>query len=519
MQNILVVEDDIDIQEILNNYLTDAGYKVIIASDGVAGIAKFNSEIDLVLLDIMLPKIDGYGVCEVIRQKSKVPIIMLTALSDEENQLRGFEQQIDDYIPKPFSPKILLCKIAAILRRGLQDNIDDEYGNTLYPSNVTTEQDMVTADSYVTFDGSNTTDENVVSTEKDTKAYQFSLKNGASYTLVVITDLYVVRQSTEVLLSTFPYVIVMVFILSILCALFYSRFITRPVLKLSATSKQMASLDFSGRCDETRSDELGCLAHNLNCLSDSLSHSMLELQEANAQLKTDIEKERELERQRMDFFGAASHELKTPLTVLKGHLSGMLNGVVGYENHSKYLQRSLAVTEKMEVLIRELLYISRIEKNKTSIQFANIDFAELLRTVIAELTDFISEKKLSLHINIPDRVSCPLDRAEMERAIQNILINAIRYSPDGEQVIVTVTETNTIISCSIENTGVKIPETTICHLFEPFYRVDISRNSATGGTGLGLYIVRGILENHNAEYGIKNTENGVCFWLRLPKKQ
>ena len=224
-------------------------------------------------------------------------------------------------------------------------------------------------------------------------------------------------------------------------------------------------------------------------------------------------------RMRQDFTANVSHELKTPLTVLKGHLSGMLNGVVGYENHSKYLQRSLAVTEKMEVLIRELLYISRIEKNKTSIQFANIDFAELLRTVIAELTDFISEKKLSLHINIPDRVSCPLDRAEMERAIQNILINAIRYSPDGEQVIVTVTETNTIISCSIENTGVKIPETTICHLFEPFYRVDISRNSATGGTGLGLYIVRGILENHNAEYGIKNTENGVCFWLRLPKKQ
>lgn len=122
MQNILVVEDDIDIQEILNNYLTDAGYKVIIASDGVAGIAKFNSEIDLVLLDIMLPKIDGYGVCEVIRQKSKVPIIMLTALSDEENQLRGFEQQIDDYIPKPFSPKILLCKTAAILRRRTAEN-------------------------------------------------------------------------------------------------------------------------------------------------------------------------------------------------------------------------------------------------------------------------------------------------------------------------------------------------------------------------------------------------------------
>ena len=98
MQRILVIEDDIDIQDILKNHLTDAGYEVVIAADGVAGIAKFDDTISLVLLDIMLPKIDGYGVCEVIRQKSQVPIIMLTALSDEENQLKGFEQQIDDYI-------------------------------------------------------------------------------------------------------------------------------------------------------------------------------------------------------------------------------------------------------------------------------------------------------------------------------------------------------------------------------------------------------------------------------------
>ena len=122
MQKILIVEDDIDIQDILKNHLMDAGYEVAIASDGVVGIAMFDDTIDLVLLDIMLPKIDGYGVCEVIRKRSQVPVIMLTALSDEENQLRGFEQQIDDYIPKPFSPKILLCKIAAILRRRTAEN-------------------------------------------------------------------------------------------------------------------------------------------------------------------------------------------------------------------------------------------------------------------------------------------------------------------------------------------------------------------------------------------------------------
>ena len=122
MQKILIVEDDADIQDILKNHLIDAGYEVVVASDGVAGIAMFDDTINLILLDIMLPKINGYGVCEVIRKRSQVPIVMLTALADEENQVRGFEQQIDDYIPKPFSPKILLCKIEAILRRRTTEN-------------------------------------------------------------------------------------------------------------------------------------------------------------------------------------------------------------------------------------------------------------------------------------------------------------------------------------------------------------------------------------------------------------
>ena len=120
MQKILVVEDDIDIQDILKNHLTDAGYEVVIADDGVDGIAKFDDNISLVLLDIMLPKIDGYGVCEVIRQKSQVPIIMLTALSDEENQLKGFKQQIDDYIPSPFRPKSCYARSRLFFAVGLR---------------------------------------------------------------------------------------------------------------------------------------------------------------------------------------------------------------------------------------------------------------------------------------------------------------------------------------------------------------------------------------------------------------
>ncbi len=118
MRKILVVEDDFDIQELLQNFLGEAGYEVSLAGDGIEGYAMFsNKHYDLVLLDILLPKVDGFGVCELIRKESKVPIIMLTALDSEEDQIKGLDLQVDDYITKPFSMPILLRKIAAVLRR------------------------------------------------------------------------------------------------------------------------------------------------------------------------------------------------------------------------------------------------------------------------------------------------------------------------------------------------------------------------------------------------------------------
>lgn len=118
MQRILVVEDDMDIQELLKNFLQEVGYEIVLAGDGAEALSLFSaSQFDLVLLDVMLPKIDGFVVCELIRKQSQVPIIMLTALSGEEEQIRGLDLQVDDYITKPFSMPILIRKIAAVLRR------------------------------------------------------------------------------------------------------------------------------------------------------------------------------------------------------------------------------------------------------------------------------------------------------------------------------------------------------------------------------------------------------------------
>ena len=144
MQHILIVEDDLDIQDLLRNFLQEVGYEITIASDGMEAIALFSSaHFDLILLDIMLPKIDGFTVCELIRKQSQVPIIMLTALNGEEEQIRGLDLQVDDYITKPFSMPILVRKIGAVLRRSSM--IPEQEHQTITYKNLVLDMDSYTA--------------------------------------------------------------------------------------------------------------------------------------------------------------------------------------------------------------------------------------------------------------------------------------------------------------------------------------------------------------------------------------
>lgn len=144
MAHILIVEDDLDIQDLLKNFLQEVGYKTTIASDGIEAISFFSSaHFDLVLLDIMLPKIDGFTVCELIRKQSQVPIIMLTALNGEEEQIKGLDLQVDDYITKPFSMPILIRKIAAVLRRSMM--FPDQEHQTISYKNLILDLDSYSA--------------------------------------------------------------------------------------------------------------------------------------------------------------------------------------------------------------------------------------------------------------------------------------------------------------------------------------------------------------------------------------
>ncbi len=346
------------------------------------------------------------------------------------------------------------------------------------------------------------------------KEYSFSYME-KDCSLIVIGGTKSVNQVVTTLLQILPWIIGAIVFISLLAAFFYSHYITRPIVSLSILSKKMAGMELDCRCDESRDDEIGVLASSLNELVQNLAKSLEELKVANDFLQLDIDRERELDRQRMAFFSAVSHELKTPITALQGQLDGMLQNYGSYKDRDKYLAKSLAIAQSMERTIQEIVTISRLDASDFSLGRADFDFSELVRVIAAEYIDFIEQKDMELDINISEHITVNADEKMMKKVLSNLFSNAIRHSPRGEQIVVTSFLKNGCVYFSILNTGVQIKEEAISHLYEVFYRADDSRSRRTGGSGLGLYIVKRILEQHSAQFSIQNLNDGVEFWFSL----
>lgn len=337
--------------------------------------------------------------------------------------------------------------------------------------------------------------------------YPFFYADGTFATAYIQGGTRAVNQAVDALGQVLPFLIGVVLLISMAGSFFYARFITRPIVSISRIARHMAAMDFGARWQKRRRDEIGDLGDSLNLLSDNLSNALHELEAANLALRQDIDRERELERQRMAFFSAASHELKTPITILKGQLSGMLAQVGVYQDREKYLARALEVTGRMEGLVKEILTINRIGSGGYALKVRAVDLSGLVLRQLELDQELIDQKSLALHTHITPDITVQGNEDLLAKVVDNALINAILYSPAGESIVIAVSEG----SFSIENTGVSIPEEALGQLFTPFYRVEQSRNRKSGGSGLGLYLAKSILDLHGAACLMENTENGVKF--------
>ncbi len=343
-------------------------------------------------------------------------------------------------------------------------------------------------------------------------SYYFSfLGSDDRYMLMVYGSAGQIAQLRQSFLYILPVLSVVVVGTAFAAAGIYSHLITKPVLKISRISEKMSGLHLEWKLEENRSDELGILEKSLNELSHNLSTALLKLQNANQQLAQDIEREKKIEQSGLEFFSAVSHELKTPISAIKGQLEGMLLGVGAYKNHQKYLSRSLEIVNTLEIMVQEILTVSRLETEDGKIRKEEFDGVQMILRCLDGMEDLIVKKELNVECDLPDAALICGSKMLMEKVFSNLIGNAVKYSPQGGDVFIAVKMAENQFDFSIENSGAQIPQESIPKLFEAFYRVEQSRNRKTGGSGLGLYIVQKILQQHDSSCMVRNTPAGVRF--------
>lgn len=301
------------------------------------------------------------------------------------------------------------------------------------------------------------------------------------------------------------YIIIGMIIFLLPYTYWYSKRFSKPLIMLSKQIDALSVLEFPEALKPKTSDEIGQLIRSIN----KVSHN---LEEAINKLRKDIEFEKHRDKKRRELIASLSHELKTPITTLRAVLEGMSDNVGKYRNHEEYLKKSLEYLNYMETMSKDLIDAINIESlpvDKESYSLLNIYNQSLGYT-----KNGIQAKNQNLVSNITDcKVFCNEDM--ILRVFINLLNNASKYSKEKEKIIVDSTILGNEVQISVLNTGSHIDPKDITKVFEPYYRVDKARSDKTEGSGLGLYIIKSILDGHDSKYNIQNAKDGVRFTFTL----
>ncbi len=301
---------------------------------------------------------------------------------------------------------------------------------------------------------------------------------------------------------------------------FVSGKIAKPVMELADISKKMASLDFDAKYRGKAHNEIAVLGENINKLSDSLESTISELKTANNELQKDIEHKTEIDEMRKEFLSNVSHELKTPIAIIQGYAEGLSDGVNDGDPESQKYYSDVIVDEakKMNTMVQKLLSLNQLEFGENVATMERFDILALIKAVV-ESSQILMEAK---DIDITYSQGRPLyvwgDEFMVEEVVTNYLSNAINHCSGEKKIDIKVEEKDGTVRTTVFNTGDPIPEESIDKIWTKFYKVDKARTRAYGGSGIGLSIVKAIMESMNQNYGVKNYDNGVAFWFELSSR-
>ncbi|HBT19099.1 MAG TPA: hypothetical protein DEA52_03495 [Clostridiaceae bacterium] len=332
---------------------------------------------------------------------------------------------------------------------------------------------------------------------------------------ISIGSMVPINESARTIKNFFGYVFFGGFLVVAVLSYATSVTVTKPLRKLIAAAKELATFNFSVDLPKGKKDEIGDLSSSLATLSRNLQSALEELKEKNQLLEADLQKRKQLETQRKDFIRDISHELKTPITLIEGYAEGLLDGI-NEEAQEEYLTIILDEAKNMETMVKDMLELTYTESEAFTLHLEKVHLSKLVQKSVEPFLDYHGQK-LTFHMEMEKEVWVMVDVVKFTTVLRNILKNAISYTDLTEEASLKITlkEAPGQMVLSFLNSPAHMPEEDLEKVWIQFYKRDASRNRKAGSSGLGLSIVRNILEKHELNFDLKNHGNGVLFEIRF----
>lgn len=341
-----------------------------------------------------------------------------------------------------------------------------------------------------------------------------TLKNGCYF--LIRSPLESIRESASISNSFYFFVGFVIIIISGLVIWLVTKSITKPISELTELSKRMSDLDFDARYRSHAGNEIDMLGDNFNRMSSQLEKTISELKGANNELQKDIENKIRIDQMRQEFLNNVSHELKTPIALIQGYAEGLRENISeDPESREFYCDVIIDESAKMNKLVKNLLTLNQLESGKDAAVMERFDIVSVIRGVVQSMNIMIQQKEANVIFEADAPIYVWADEFKIEEVVTNYTSNALNHLSGEKQIEIKTVPFDGRVRVSVFNTGSPIPEEDIPKLWNKFYKVDKARTREYGGSGIGLSIVKAIIEGLNQEYGVQNYDNGVEFWFTL----
>ncbi|MBD5444923.1 MAG: two-component sensor histidine kinase [Lachnospiraceae bacterium] len=325
-----------------------------------------------------------------------------------------------------------------------------------------------------------------------------------------------IKESVKLANRFLAYVGIIAAVLGVITGLWVSGKIAKPIMELTQISERMIHLDFDAKYSGNSRTEIALLGHNINELSYTLEKTISELKTANNELQRDIERKNEIDEMRKEFLSNVSHELKTPIALIQGYAEGLKEGINDdAESRDFYCDVIMDESAKMNLMVKKLLTLNQLEFGNDTVTMERFDIVSLIQNYIHSAEILTRQKDISVRMQDYEPIYVWADEFKTEEVFMNYFSNAINYVLYEKIIDVKLHKMGNKVRISVFNTGKPIPEESLEHLWEKFYKVDKARTREYGGSGIGLSIVKAIMESMGQEYGVINYDNGVEFWYEL----